>query len=250
MPDAASPFRIAVAAMRVADDVAQNVAHMTARIAQAAEAGAALVCFPEYSLRPLNADWMDLTGAVETVRAACQAHGIWAVFGGESGGADARRNSLFLAGPDGEIRHRYDKVNLWGHEAEIFLPGTGAQVVQVGPLRLGMLTCWDIAFPRNVAALAEQGADLIVCSSCLVDFELDAEPLLALPLVRAFENLVLFVMCDVVSQKTLSTSMICHPLGVRQSIRGAEGLMVQEIDLADLARLRAYYASPAAEGRP
>ena len=60
MPDAASPFRIAVAAMRVADDVAQNVAHMTARIAQAAEAGAALVCFPEYSLRSLNADWIDL----------------------------------------------------------------------------------------------------------------------------------------------------------------------------------------------
>ena len=74
--------------MRVADDVAQNVAHRTARIAQAAEAGAALVCFPEYSLRPLNADWMDLTGAVETVRAACQAHGIWVVFGGESGGAE------------------------------------------------------------------------------------------------------------------------------------------------------------------
>ena len=55
MPYAASPFRIAVA-----DDVAQNVAHMTARIAQAAEAGAALVCFPEYSLRSLNADWIDL----------------------------------------------------------------------------------------------------------------------------------------------------------------------------------------------
>ena len=51
MPDAASPFRIAVA---------DDVAHMTARIAQAAEAGAALVCFPEYSLRSLNADWIDL----------------------------------------------------------------------------------------------------------------------------------------------------------------------------------------------
>ena len=116
-----------------------------------------------------------------------------------------------------------------------------------------MLTCWDIAFPRNVAALAalaEQGADLIVRSSCLVDFELDAEPFLALPLVRAFENLVWFVLCGVVSQKTLSTSMICHPPGVRRSIRGAEGLMVQEIDLADLARLRAYYASPAVERRP
>lgn len=51
MPYAASPFRIAVA---------DDVAHMTARIAQAAEAGAALVCFPEYSLRSLNADWIDL----------------------------------------------------------------------------------------------------------------------------------------------------------------------------------------------
>ncbi|MGB3916323.1 MAG: hypothetical protein WBL07_02705 [Thiothrix litoralis] len=71
---------------------------------------------------------------------------------------------------------------------------------------------------------------------------MDGEPLQALPLARAFENLVYFVLCDAVSDNTLSVSMICHPLGVRQRIAQMEGVLIGDLDLAELPTLRTYYS--------
>jgi predicted amidohydrolase len=90
--------------------------------------------------------------------------------------------------------------------------------------------------------LAEQGAEVIFCPSYLVDYEVDGEPLQALPLARAFENLVYFVLCDAVSDNTLSISMICHPLGVRQQISQTEGILIGDLNLAELSTLRTYYS--------
>lgn len=241
---AEATLRIAVAAFRVERDPARNLARILALIPRAAAAGAELVCFPEYSLRPLDDTWVDPTAAIDAIRAACRASAVWVVFGADAGGPERRLNSLHVIDPMGAVHYRYDKVHLWGREAEIYHPGAPSRVIDVGPARLAVITCWDLAFPRYSADLAKQGADVILCCSYLVDSALDAEPLQALPLVRAFENRVYCVLCEAVTDETLSVSMVCHPLGVRQRIAGEEGLLVADLDLAELKRLRAYYADP------
>ena len=242
---AESALRIAVAALRVERDPARNLARILGVLPRAAAAGAQLVCFPEYSLRPMARDWVDPAKAIEAIRAQCEACGVWAVFGADAGGPEHRLNSLYVIDPKGAIHYRYDKVHLWGREAEIYRPGAPSRVIDIGPARLAVISCWDLAFPRYAADLAEQGADVILCCSYLVDSDVDAEPLQALPLARAFENRVYCVLCEAVTDETLSISMVCHPLGVRQRIAHEEGLLIADLDLADLARLRVYYNDPA-----
>lgn len=241
---AESCLRIAVAAMRVERDPAQNLARILAILPRAAAAGAALVCFPEYSLRPLDRAWLDPAEAIEAIRAQCVRCGVWAVFGADAGGPERRFNSLYVIDPRGSVHYRYDKVHLWGREAEIYQTGARSRVIEIGPARVAVIACWDLASPRYAADLADQGADVLLCCSYLVDAEVDAEPLQALPLARAFENRVYCVLCEAVTDETLSISMVCHPLGVRHRIAGAEGLLIADLDLAELKRLRAYYDDP------
>jgi hypothetical protein len=47
-----------------------------------------------------------------------------------------------------------------------------------------------------------------------------------------------------VAEETLSESMICHPLGVRQRISRCEGLLIADLDFDALDALRAYYRGP------
>nr|VFK08640.1 MAG: Predicted amidohydrolase [Candidatus Kentron sp. LPFa]VFK24884.1 MAG: Predicted amidohydrolase [Candidatus Kentron sp. LPFa] len=235
-------LRIAVVSQRVGTDVERNLHAMIEGIASAAAGGAEIACFPEYCLNPVFQHWIDLDPPILALRAACRKHRLWAVFGAESGRPGDRRDSVFLVDPDGVIRQRYDKVHLWAAERQVFRPGVAPSgVVDIGPCRLGLICCWDMAFPSDVADLANRGAELICCPSRLVDYELDDKPLRAIPLVRAFENLVYFVLCDAVSDDTLSESMICHPLGIRQSITRAEGILFADLDFDEIDDLRAYY---------
>lgn len=241
-------LRLAVAALRVGGDVQQNLHRVQACIAAAGAGGASLVCLPEYCLNPVMEHWVDLDAPLQTLCSACRTHRMWAVLGAERGGHDARRNSVLLLGPDGAVHTGYDKVHLWGRERQHFLPGTAAApVVDIGSCRLGLICCWDMAFPRDVADLATRGAELILCPSRLVDYQLDAEPLRALPLARAFENLVYFVLCDALADDTLSECMICHPLGIRHRIARSEGMLIADLDLNALAELRAYYGGDGRE---
>lgn len=235
-------LRLAAASLRVGVDVQQNLRRVQACIAQASKAGAELVCLPEYCLNPVIEHWVDLKAPIQTLCSACRTHRIWAVLGVERGAHDARRNSILLLSPDGAVYASYDKVHLWGSEQQHFLPGTDpSPVVDIGSCQLGLICCWDIAFPSDVADLATRGAELILCPSRLVDYQLDAEPLRALPLARAFENLVYFVLCDALSDDTLSECMICHPLGISHQIARSEGMLIADLDLNALAELRTYY---------
>lgn len=238
----AQHLRIAVTSMCVGDDVTQNLQHMLEVIPQVAGAGGQIVCFPEYSLRPVNDEWRDLEKPIAELQEACREHHIWGIFGADSGDAEERKNSIYLLNPEGHIFYRYDKVHLWRSEKAVYQSGEPSRVIDIGLARIAIISCWDMAFPSYVSALAEQGAEVIFCPSYLADYEVDGEPLQALPLARAFENLVYFVLCDAVSEKTLSISMICHPLGVRQRIEQTEGVMMADLDLAELSALHTYYS--------
>lgn len=77
-------------------------------------------------------------------------------------------NSAICALPDGTT-HIYRKAHLFNNEKTIFEAGnTEFDIIEYNGLKLGVLICFDWAFPEAWRSLALQGADLICHPSNLV----------------------------------------------------------------------------------
>jgi len=242
MPEGARPVTIGAAQICVEADPAANLASVLAALDQAREQGVEIVCLPEYVFDPNIARGADQRAAVARVVEHCRDRGPWCVLGAERREAGRRYSAVHVIGPDG-MAGCYDKVHLWRDEAHFFTPGSQSLIIDTGRCRVGVICCWDIAFPEFVADLARKGAEIIVCPSHLVDAEVDAEALRALPMARAFENAVFVVQCDAWSPRTLSESVICHPQRTLER-RTTPGLIACTVDLSALPRLRAWYGWP------
>ena len=114
--------------------------------------------------------------SVEALVALCREQELHLVTGfaersaSVDGGLSEERyyNSALLLGPEG-LLHVYRKLHLFGREKECFDPGdTPLQVHEVRGLRLGLMVCFDWAFPEVARALALQGADLLCHPANLV----------------------------------------------------------------------------------
>lgn len=83
--------------------------------------------------------------------------------------ADSRLfNSAVLLGPSG-VLHVYRKLHLFNTEKEYFDPGdTALQVREIRGVKIGMMVCFDWAFPEVSRVLALQGAEVICHPSNLV----------------------------------------------------------------------------------
>jgi predicted amidohydrolase len=74
-------------------------------------------------------------------------------------------NVAYFISNTGEILHRYQKKNLWGSIERDHLTSSthDPHVAFDTPLgKVGMLICWDLAFPEAFRELISQGAKLIV----------------------------------------------------------------------------------------
>jgi predicted amidohydrolase len=77
-------------------------------------------------------------------------------------------NSAVLLGPPG-ILHIYRKLHLFNTEKEYFDPGdTALRVQEIRGVKVGMMVCFDWAFPEVSRVLALQGAEVICHPSNLV----------------------------------------------------------------------------------
>lgn len=106
-----------------------------------------------------------------TVRAVvdhCAARARWVVGGFAERAPEGVYNAAFVVGPSGLVGV-YRKVHLFNDEKRWFLPGDGGfPVFDLGPLRLGVLVCFDWCFPEAARSLALAGAQLIAHPSNLV----------------------------------------------------------------------------------
>lgn len=149
-----------------------NLHTMLDKLREAAAQGAKLVVFPECALGGYCFDSLAeaLTMAepvpgpsVERFAEVCRELGVWAAYGLLERRGDQIHNSCALVGPEGLVGV-YRKVHLpylgvdrfttAGDEPFKTLPAAG--------LRVGMLICYDAAFPEASRALALDGADLVL----------------------------------------------------------------------------------------
>ncbi|KAH6616802.1 carbon-nitrogen hydrolase [Boeremia exigua] len=147
-------------------------------VRSAAAQGAELAVLPEYHLTnwlPKDPAFVGLCDQWETYlkkyQALAKECGICIVPGtiveghrGEQKEEDRLLNVAYFIGADGEIVGKYVKKNLWGPERSHLTSSRHApHEVFPTPLgNVGLLICWDLAFPEAFRELIAAGAQLII----------------------------------------------------------------------------------------
>ncbi len=171
-------MRIALAQMLSGSDPAANLQQVRDYTSRAADAGAALVVFPEATMcrfgvplkpiaEPIDGPWAD------GVRRIASDAGITVVAGMFTPSGDGRvTNTLIAAGPGtpNQPDTHYDKIHLYDAfgftESRTVAPGREPVVITVDGVGVGLTVCYDIRFPQLYTELARRGAQLIaVCAS-------------------------------------------------------------------------------------
>lgn len=105
---------------------------------------------------------------IASLAALCRERGFGLVTGFAEKRGDKVFNSALLIEGDG-VAHTYRKLHLFDREKEWFDPGDRAlETVAWRGLHLGLMVCFDWAFPEVARILALQGADLLCHPSNLV----------------------------------------------------------------------------------
>ncbi|KAK7544749.1 carbon-nitrogen hydrolase [Phyllosticta citribraziliensis] len=175
----ASTFKVAVIQLHPKPfQIEQNFNKAAGFVKAAAAQGAKLAVLPEYHLTnwiPKDEKFLPLCDQWETYlkkyQALAKEFGICIVPGtiverhrDAVKEEDKLLNVAYFIDHRGEILGKYVKKNLWGPERE-HLTSSGRDVHDVfdTPLgRVGMLVCWDLAFPEAFRELISQGAKIII----------------------------------------------------------------------------------------
>lgn len=145
-------------------------------------------------------------------------------------------NSAAVVGASGVVG-TYRKTHLFWNEKNIFTPGdTGFKVWDVSKFKLGVMICFDWAFPEAAGTLARAGAMIIAHPSNLVlPHGLNAMP------IRSLENRVFTITSNRTGTEKSAQgplyfrgeSMICSPSGetLARATPKDDATELQEIDL-------------------
>ncbi len=202
-----------------------NVGRMIDQLRIAAAEGARLTIFPECavpgycfgSLAEARPYAEPIAGpSVQAMTAACRELNCYAVFGMLERDGERVFNVAVLTGPQGLVGV-YRKVHLPYLGIDMFTtPGDKPFAIhQVEGVKIGMLICYDAAFPEAARALALQGADLIVLPT---NWPPGAETMASCSIpCRAMENQVYFAAVNRVGQERgfqfIGESSLCAPNG-------------------------------------
>src|SRR3989475_10961799 len=171
-------YKVGLLQMAMSADGEANVQRAVARVAQAAAAGAQLVCLPELSGSQYFAqreapDLFDLaepvpgpsTEALGT--AAKQAHVVVIAPVFERRAAGLYHNSAAVIDADGHVVGVYRKMHIPDdpayYEKFYFTPGDlGFRAFDTRVGRIGTLVCWDQWYPEGARLTALQGANVLL----------------------------------------------------------------------------------------
>lgn len=257
-------FRIACVQPNLHDDMAANIAQVTALIAQAKQRGADFIATPENSgFMGRNAAASLAAGrpeeshsALAAYRTAAQEHAVWLLVGSiavKPDGANRNFNRSFLLDPQGGIAARYDKIHLFDvdlpggetyRESNSIVPGDKAMLAETPFGKLGMTVCYDLRFPQLYRGLAQAGAELLSIPAAFTRVTGQAH-WHVLMRARAIETGA-FVIAPAMwgdhpgARQTYGHSLVVDPWGrVLADAGEGVGVVTAEIDLAEVAKARA-----------
>ena len=226
-------------------DLAANVDRFAELVGEHA-GGGELVVAPElvtsgYDLEVLAGRWRELAEPLDGPIAARVSElatktGATLVLGLLERDGDRLYDTVVAATPDGRVVP-YRKSHLHPTESELFAAGTELVVAPTPAGRLGMMICFEHAFPDVATTLALGGAQILVIPSAV---PVGYEHLLTLRTrARAQDNQVFAVGCNLAGNGFCGRSLVADPRGDVLAEAGAEETVLRAVlDLAAIDRER------------
>lgn len=223
-------FGIAVAQFAPGDSTDANLATIRELATTAAERGARIVVFPEYSsffTDPLGPEFAAHAEAIDGpfVTALAQlAHDldIHIVAGLVEAVDDPAKfsNTLVAIDETGELVASYRKLHLYdafgARESDWVVAGEieQPQIFEIGGVGIGLQTCYDVRFPEVTRRLVDAGADLVLIPAEWVRGVLKEHHWRTLVTARAIENTVYVAAADQTPPIGVGNSLIVDPMGI------------------------------------
>ena len=245
---------IAVAQFAPTADTAVNLESIQQLVATASARGARVLVFPEYSsyfVDPFdgslaeNAQQLDGPFVQALTRLAGR-HDVTIVAGLLERASDGERvrNTAVAVDATGLVAH-YRKLHLYDafgqRESDWVEPGEPAepQTFELGGLRFGLMTCYDLRFPEVGRLLVDAGADVFLVPAEWVRGPLKEHHWRTLLHARAIENTVFVAAADHPPPLGVGNSLVVDPQGVELAAVGTStDVAVAHLDVGAIERVR------------
>lgn len=245
---------LAVAQFAPAADTAVNLRVVGELVTKAAERGARVVLFPEYSsyfVDPFDETLAAHAEAIDgpfvtALTVLAGQHDVTIVAGLLERGSDGHRvRNTVVAVDAGGVRARYRKLHLYDafgqRESDWIEPGeiSAPETFEVDGLRFGLMTCYDLRFPEVARLLADAEVDAILVAAEWVRGPLKEDHWRTLLHARAIENTVYVAGADHPPPLGVGHSMVVDPQGVAIATIGtATDVAVAHLDAEAVQRVR------------
>jgi predicted amidohydrolase len=240
---------IAIAQIRYFDTPEKhNVAKIKKFIEIAAKSKADIVCFPETCIH--KTDYLKFDDKLITeIQESCRKNKIWAVVSDTFKIKNKNYKTALLIDRQGNIKGNYKKINIYDDNTA---PGKDIFVHQTDFAKIGIVICWDLAFPGLFEKMKKAGVQIVFCpakwcyeyKAYTKDHQRHEKNLLqSLILARTFENIYFLAYASPITDKNdlISYSAIAGPHTILKDIYKKEGLIVQQIDLGEIEKFSKLY---------
>lgn len=174
-------IKLATCAMHGSFNREENLKYILAKMKEATQNGAKLICFPEAALqgylpcltgplttgiirdKQINAEILPEGASTQAIINASRENDIYVVYGmieQDKHCYDVLYNSAVLVGPEGFIGS-YRKVHQPIDEKHVFMAGDDFPVYDTSIGKIGMQICFDKEFPECAREMALKGAEII-----------------------------------------------------------------------------------------
>lgn len=117
--------------------------------------------------------------------------------------------------------HLYDAFNM--KESRRISPGVDLPpVVEIGDMRVGLMTCYDVRFPEIARHLVLEGAEVLLLPAAWVRGPAKERHWEVMTVARALENTCYVVAVGECGPRNIGASMVVDPLGVITLALGEE----------------------------
>lgn len=236
-------MRVAAGQFCVSADWRSNARECVRLMRAAAGSDAALLVLPEALLARDIAD-PDLSvkaaqtlegGFMQILKAQSRLDKLTTVLTLHVPSTAGRATNTLVVLHEGEVIAQYQKLHLYDAFSvqESKRVDAGASVpplLDVGEMRVGLMTCYDLRFPELALSLALQGANLLVLPAAWVRGPLKEHHWTTLLAARALDTTCYIVAAGECGSRNIGQSRIVDPLGVTL----AEAGTVPQLIMADV----------------